>query len=1336
MPLERIPMKYIFTFFFLLLSVSTLQGQCWRTIASKYDQVMAIHEDGTLWRWSTRAVGRPVLFNADTTWQQISAGYNFYAGIKSDGTLWTWGNNDYGQLGNGTTTFSFYPIQVGTDNNWKQVSCGEGHIAAVRMDGTLWLWGRNQYGQMGAGTNRTNRTTPAQMGSATNWIQVAAGEYGTTMKTSLNTLWIVGSCYNTTENSAPHQIGSGTDWKTMSSGSGSYYGIKLNGTLWRWSASAGYATGMTQIGVATGWDKVDVSHSGHTLLIKTNGSLWALGTNSFGCLGDGTLNNASLPVQVGTDTDWKEAVAGNMYSLALKNNLTFWGWGRNQNAQFGNGESKNTLHTVDGGGAWKFISAAEASYNAHLLGIRENGELWGWGPNGDGQLGDSTQVSKAVPVRIGTDTTWKNVSNGFHFSAGVRENGTLWTWGRNGRGQLGLGLSPSAQKSVPTQVGTDTTWKMVAAGSEYVLAIKENGTLWSWGWNSFGQLGNGTSAEAAINIPVQVGTDTTWQFITAGHVHALAIKKDSTLWSWGDGSDGQLARSGNRTIPMQVGTSKWIDASASGEHSAGIKADSTLYLWGNNLYSQSGNSNINAPYSGGAGSKWIDVDCGYDHTVALRKDQTLWGIGRAGQGQLADSVSYAGGMNANSLVKLGGPSSTATWKKASAGTYSTHLISTDGTLYSCGDSYSVEYNMSFPVLGYVFPSPIQLNSCTYCPPSYLTMNQNICLGDSVFFNGTYRLSAGIYKDTLVNAIGCDSIITLNLQVLYPATGTDTRFACNAYTWIDGVTYTSNNTTATYTFPGGAANGCDSIATLNLTIGYPATGTDVQIACDSYTWINGTTYTASNTTAMHTIPEGAVNGCDSIVTLNLTMLHSATGTDVQTACNSFTWIDGVVYTATNHTATYTFPGAAANGCDSIVTLNLTMRYTATGTDVISTCEPYTWIDGNTYATSSTTATYVFPGGAANGCDSIATLNLTVNSPTTGTDVQISCGPYTWIDGVTYVSGNNTATYVLSNAAGCDSVVTLNLTVNSPSAGTDVQTACGSYTWIDGITYLASNSTATHLLTNAAGCDSLVTLNLTINSLAAGTDYQASCGNYTWIDGITYTTSNSTATHLIPGGAVNGCDSIVTLDLTVSLPVTVTDVQSSCGPFTWIDGNTYTTSNTTATHLLSTVAGCDSLVMLQLTVNSIDPAVSVNGLTLTANESGLQYQWIDCGNGNSPIMGATAQSYTAVANGDYAVRLQGSGCIDTSACETISIVGLTENPGPAFSVYPNPNTGIVTLELGFDLPVTITDARGRKIYEGEMPAGKTTLDLSGEANGVYLVNVKGPKGTQVHRIVINR
>ena len=120
----------------------------------------------------------------------------------------------------------------------------------------------------------------------------------------------------------------------------------------------------------------------------------------------------------------------------------------------------------------------------------------------------------------------------------------------------------------------------------------------------------------------------------------------------------------------------------------------------------------------------------------------------------------------------------------------------------------------------------------------------------------------------------------------------------------------------------------------------------------------------------------------------------------------------------------------------------------------------------------------------GCDSVVTLNLTINNTSTGTDTQEHCDSYTWIDGNTYTSSNNSATHTLVNSAGCDSVVTLNLTINNTSTGTDTQEHCDSYTWIDGNTYTSSNNSATHTLVNSAGCDSVVTLNLTINNTSTG------------------------------------------------------------------------------------------------------------------------------------------------------------------------------------------------------------------------------------------------------------
>ncbi|MCO6500796.1 MAG: gliding motility-associated C-terminal domain-containing protein [Vicingus serpentipes] len=339
-----------------------------------------------------------------------------------------------------------------------------------------------------------------------------------------------------------------------------------------------------------------------------------------------------------------------------------------------------------------------------------------------------------------------------------------------------------------------------------------------------------------------------------------------------------------------------------------------------------------------------------------------------------------------------------------------------------------------------------------------------------------------YTVVITDGNGDKDTATADIVVLPTATGTDVQTACDSLTWIDGNTYTSNNTTATFNIVGGSVTGCDSLVTLNLTISSATTGTDVQTSCDSLVWIDGNTYTSNNTTAQHLIPNGAANGCDSIVTLNLTITPSATGTDTRTSCDSLVWIDGNTYTSNNTTAQHLIPNGAANGCDSTVTLNLTINPSATGTDTRSACNSLLWIDGNTYTTNNTTAQHVIPNGAANGCDSVVTLNLTITSIATGTDTRTVCDTLVWIDGNTYTSNNTTATFNIVGGSfqGCDSLVTLNLTVTGTVQGTDVQAACNSLLWIDGNTYTSNNTTAQHLIPNGsmAGCDSLVTLNLTI------------------------------------------------------------------------------------------------------------------------------------------------------------------------------------------------------------------------------------------------------------------
>ncbi len=266
-----------------------------------------------------------------------------------------------------------------------------------------------------------------------------------------------------------------------------------------------------------------------------------------------------------------------------------------------------------------------------------------------------------------------------------------------------------------------------------------------------------------------------------------------------------------------------------------------------------------------------------------------------------------------------------------------------------------------------------------------------------------------------------------------------------YNWCDGVKITQNIDAClgdSYTFPDGTSipnlvnsttnesyfssvSSCDSIIETNVTVHQPAYTVDSVLTCSSsYTWIDGVTYTSSNNTATHTL--STLYGCDSIITLNLTISNPAYTTDTQVACDSFTWIDGNTYTSSNNTAQHIL--STTSGCDSIVTLDLTLNLSNYTTDTINACDSYTWIDGNTYTSSTNTPTFI-TGVSANGCDEVQTLDLTITNSTTSVDAITSCTPITWIDGITYSASNNTASYILTNSIGCDSIVTLNFLLDT-------------------------------------------------------------------------------------------------------------------------------------------------------------------------------------------------------------------------------------------------------------------------------------------------------------------
>jgi len=471
-------------------------------------------------------------------------------------------------------------------------------------------------------------------------------------------------------------------------------------------------------------------------------------------------------------------------------------------------------------------------------------------------------------------------------------------------------------------------------------------------------------------------------------------------------------------------------------------------------------------------------------------------------------------------------------------------------------------------------------------PEITLPDQTHC--DNFTFNGHTYTESGYYTTEAEGSSECPTIYHFNLTINKSDTTYFNETACDSYLWFGN--YYSNS--GTFLHPSTNASGCSHLDVLNLTIKNSSTGIDTQEACDSYTWIDGIEYTESNNTATFTKTNAA--GCDSIITLNLTIHKSSTGIDTQEACDSYTWIDGIEYTESNNTATFTKTNAA--GCDSVITLNLTINNSNTSIDTKEACDSYTWIDGETYTESNNTATYTLTNAA--GCDSVVTLNLTINNSSTGIDTQEACDSYTWIDGIEYTESNNAATYTLTNAAGCDSVVTLNLTIKNSTHNTETITQCDTYTW-HGTEY-SSTGTYFYEYVNDNGCASADTLYLTIEQSSHSSEEISECETYTW-HGTEYAISGE---YYYEYNNENGCASIDTLLLTIKHATTGIDEQSACNSFTWIDGNMYTENNNTATYTLTNAAGCDSVVALNLTINNSITgefdAVSCNSYTWDGTE----------------------------------------------------------------------------------------------------------------------------------------
>ena len=323
----------------------------------------------------------------------------------------------------------------------------------------------------------------------------------------------------------------------------------------------------------------------HVLAIGNNDKIWGWGSNFLGALGLAATSGDQLnPVPcANTNIFSKISAGGNEFSIALKPDGTLWSTGLNDYGELGIGSyvNKSSFTQIGVATNWQTFSAG----GLHTLALKTDGTLWSWGGNSEGQLGNNTTVESTSPIQIGVATNWATVSaGGYYFSAAIKTDGTLWTWGNDSFGELGNG-TVLGQQLVPTQIGIDTNWKTISAGQYHSLALKTDGSLWAWGSNSYGALGDGTTTTRPA--PIQIGSATDWDTIVAGSFASYAIKTDGTLWSWGYNQYGQLGNGTtvNTPVPTQIGSdTNWKEVSSKfGYYAIALKTDGSAWSWGLNM---------------------------------------------------------------------------------------------------------------------------------------------------------------------------------------------------------------------------------------------------------------------------------------------------------------------------------------------------------------------------------------------------------------------------------------------------------------------------------------------------------------------------------------------------------------------------------------------------------------------------------------------------------------------------------------------------------------------------------------------------------------------------------
>ena len=473
------------------VSVNGMAGVLSITAGEGYS--LALKQDGTVWTWAFNDPSHQQKIAGLTGAVAVASGFKHAVAVKDDGTVWTWGDNTCGQLGDGTTVARSAPGAVDGIRGISNVATGGGHVLAWKTSGGIWAWGDNRKGQLGTGA-APSQATRVQVSGLTNVKGIAARD---------------------------HRLALRNDGTLLA------WGVNNSGQLGDGTTSERYTpvpvSGLTQVVAAA-------SGVEHSLALQADGTVWAWGCNRYGQLGDGTTTQRLTPVPVSGLAGVKAVAASQSLSVALKADGTVWTWG----SLFISHGVHATVTTPQQAKGLAEIVAVAAGYD-HALAVGRDGTIWAWGSNDQGQLGDGTNIDHPVPVQVPGLGAFTSVAADGFYSLALKSDGTVWAWGSNVDGYVGdCTTSPFGSALQPVQV-CGLSGIVSIASAMGPAALRADGTVWTWGRNSDGALGDGTSVRRAS--PVQAGG---LAEIAAIAGQSLALKKDGTVWTWGRNDYGQL----------------------------------------------------------------------------------------------------------------------------------------------------------------------------------------------------------------------------------------------------------------------------------------------------------------------------------------------------------------------------------------------------------------------------------------------------------------------------------------------------------------------------------------------------------------------------------------------------------------------------------------------------------------------------------------------------------------------------------------------------------------------------------------------------------------------------